>query len=117
MTAAARTTYNRTVAGFDDDFERVLVEVITTAILDISRASDANVICVRTGETASALVTVLASMLAMSPAAASSPSAIRKTCDELHKRLRQRVAYASADSDLKQFIARCFHGSNTEGSA
>jgi hypothetical protein len=114
---SSSTSYKRAVAGFDEDFERALVAAITTAITEISRASDANVICLRTGETASALLTVLAGMLAMSPAAARSPRAIRKTCDELQKRLRARVAHATADPELQDFLARVFHGPDVGGRA
>jgi hypothetical protein len=112
-----RTSYERATAGYDDEFERTLVDAITTAIFDISRATDTNVICLRTGETANALVTVLAGMLAISLVAARSPTAIRKTVEELGKRLRRRVAHATADPDLHDFLARVFHGTDVGGNA
>ena len=37
----ARTSYTRATAGYDEQFERRLVEAITTAIFDASRCSDA----------------------------------------------------------------------------
>jgi hypothetical protein len=97
--------------------ERTLVDAITKAIFETSMVTDANVMALRTGETASALMTCLACVLAMSPAAARSPTALRRTVDELGKRLRRRVAYAEADEDLRDFLRRVFNGTDIEGSA
>jgi precorrin isomerase len=77
---AARSTRARAVEAYDEEFERALVNAITTAITEISRA-------------------------------------IRKTCDELHKRLRRRVAHATADPELQDFLARVFRSSDVEGHA
>jgi hypothetical protein len=117
MTTGGRTPYERAVNGYDDEHERALVDAIMTAIADVSMVTDANAVVIRTGETASALLTVLAGVLAMSPAAARSPTAIRRTCDELHKRLRRRVVHATADPELQSFLARVFRGTDVEGSA
>jgi hypothetical protein len=46
----------------------------------------------RTGATASALLTVLAITLAMSPPVVRSPTTLRRTVDRLAKLLRRRVA-------------------------
>jgi hypothetical protein len=117
MTAAhaGRTSYARAVAGFDDDYERALVEAITRAIAEASMVTDANIMVIRTGEAASALVTALASVLALSPAATRSPSAIRKTIDNLGKRLRRRVAAAESNADMQDFIRRAFRGTDVGG--
>lgn len=104
------TAYARAVAGYDVDFERHLAEAITTAIAKASLADDANVLMLRTGETTSALLTVLAGTLALSPAATRSPSAVRKTLDQLGKRLRQRIAAAERDPATQDFLRRTFHG-------
>src|SRR5262245_793820 len=68
--------------------------------------SGANAMIVRTGEATSALLTVLAGMLALSPAAVRSPTAMRKTVDELGKRLRRQVAAAESDPELHAFRDR-----------
>jgi hypothetical protein len=112
-----RTAYGRAAAGYDTDFEAKLAEAITTAIAEVSMVTDANAMIIRTGETVSALITVLAAMLAMSPAASRSPTAIRKVIDELHKRLRRRVAAAQADESLQEFLRRVFPGTDVGGNA
>lgn len=103
-----RTTYARAVSGYDAEFERTLLAAITTTIAETSRAADCNVIMLRTGETTSALVTALAGVLALSPAAVRSPTSVRKTADEIRKRLQRRVAAAEHDPDVQAFVARCF---------
>ena len=110
-----RTTYARAAAGYDADFERKLIEAITTAIGEASIITDANVMAIRTGETASALLSVLAAVLAMSPAVTRSPTAIRKTIDELGKRLRRRVAQAERNADMQDFLRRVFRGDDDVG--
>jgi hypothetical protein len=112
MTAAR--TYARAVAGYDGDFERDLVAAITLAIGDTSLLTD---VPLGTGETANALVTVLACTLALSPAATRSPTAIRKTLDELGKRLRRRIAAAEHDAEMKEFLRSVFHGGDVGGHA
>jgi hypothetical protein len=112
-----RTTYGRAAEGYDDEHERALVAAIMQAIAEASRVTDVDVMVFRTGEMASALLTVLAGTLAMSPAATRSPTTIRRTIDELAKRLRRRLTAAENDQDLQDFVRRCFHGSNVEGSA
>jgi len=76
-----RTTYAEAVAGYDEAFEHHLAEVIVRAIAEASIVTDADVMALRTGETVAALTTVMAGMLAMSPAVARSPTAIRKATD------------------------------------
>ena len=117
MTAASRTTYAEAARGYSDEFERNLVAAITQAIGEASLVTDCPVMAIRTGETASALLSVLAAVLAMSPAAVRSPTALRKTIDELGKRLRRRVAAAQADQDVQDFARRCFRGSDVGGRA
>jgi len=110
------TTYERATRVYDDEHERELCDAIMRAIAETSRVSDANVMVIRTGEAASALVSVLAMVLAFSPAAAHSPTAIRKTVDELGKRLCRRVTAARASADVQDFIRRCFRN-DAEGNA
>ena len=112
-----RTSFERAAAGYDKDFEEQLARVIAAAIGDASMVTDANAMIIRTGETAAALLTALASVLAMSPSAVRSPTAIRNTIDELGKRLRRRLAAAEADPVLQEFMRRTFNGTDTEGSA
>jgi hypothetical protein len=112
-----RTSYKRACDSYDEQFERALTETIIGAIADASRVNDVNAIVFRTAETTSALVTVLAGMLAMSPATCRSPTAIRKTMDGLHKRLRQRIALMQSDPEFQEFLRRCFHGNDVGGRA
>ena len=79
--------------------------------------SDANAIVVRTGEATQALLTALACVLALSPSAIRSPTAIRKTVDDLGKRLRRRVASAEQSPDLKDFVRRSFWNTDEGGNA
>lgn len=115
--SAHRTSYGRAAVGYDDDFERQLVEVITNAIAKASLVSDANAMVIRTGETAAALTTVLAAVLAMSPAVMRSPTAIRHTIDDLHKRLRRRVAAGERSGEMQGFLRRAFRGGDVGGNA
>jgi len=111
-------TYTRAVdSGYDAEHERALVDAIVKAITDTSMVVDTNALVLRTGETASALLTCLAGTLALSPAATRSPTAIRKTVEELRKRLQRRIAAADADPTVQDFIRRAFHGTDVEGSA
>jgi hypothetical protein len=115
MTAAA--TYARATAGYDERHEHELAAAILEAIAKTSVLADCNVMALRTGEAASALVSVLATILAMSPSATRSPTAIRKTCDELHGRLRRRVAAGENCKEMQHFLERVFRGLDTEGNA
>jgi hypothetical protein len=112
-----RTTIARARAGYDVAFERALAEAITAAVFATSHTTNANYIAIRTAETASALLTVLAGFLAMSPAAARSPTAIRRTVDVLGKRLRRRVAAAQSCPDMAEFLRRCFRDDDVGGHA
>jgi hypothetical protein len=53
----------------------------------------------------------------MSPAAVRSPTAIRKTIDDLGKRLRRHVAAAQTDPEVQDFVRRCFNGERVRGQA
>ena len=113
----AQTTYDRATSAYDKNHERALMEAITAAIFETSAVSDANAIILRTAETAEALLTVLAGTLAMSPSATRSPTAIRKTIDDLGKRLRRQVAAAEQNADIQEFVRRTFNGTGTGGTA
>jgi hypothetical protein len=113
--SSARTSYARAAAGYDDEHEAALVEAIMAAIAQASVVADANALVLRTGETASALLTVLAATLALSPEAVRSPTAIRKLTDEIRRRLLLRVTRAQAEADA--FRARCFTGTDVGGNA
>lgn len=112
-----RNTYARAQAGYDPEHERELLAAITRAIAETSRLSDAAVMCIRTGELASALLSALAFTLALSPSVVRSPTAMRKTIDELGKRLRRRVAAAEADETVQAFATRIFRGPDVGGNA
>ena len=105
-----QTTLERATLEYDAAHEQALMEAITAAIFEASKVSDANALIFRTGEAASALLTVLAGVLAMSPAVTRSPTAIRQTVDELGKRLRRNVSAAEQNADLADFMRGVFRG-------
>ena len=111
------TTYAKAVLEYDEEHERALLDAITQAIFETSRVSDANAIVVRTGEATQALLTALACILAMSPSVTRSPAAIRKTVDDLGKRLRRRVAAVEQSPDLKDVVRRSFWKTDEGGNA
>jgi hypothetical protein len=112
------TTYERASRCYDDEHERELIDAIMTAIAETSRVSDAAaVICVRTGEAASALLSALAFVLAASPSVTRSPTAQRRMLEELGKRLRRRVAAAEASAELQDFLRHAFRGNDVGGHA
>ena len=113
----AQTTFAQATLEYDTEHERALLEAITGQFSKRPRYPTANAIMIRTGEAAEALLTVLAGILAMSPAATRSPTAIRKTIDDLGKRLRRQIAAAEASEDLQEFIRRTFRGNDVEGTA
>jgi len=112
-----RTTFQRAASGYDPDFENTLVDAIAATIGEVLMVTDADCIAIRTAETASALVAPLAVVFALSPAASRSPTAVRKTVDELGKRLRCRLTAVNADPHLQGFIKRISHGNDVESSA
>jgi hypothetical protein len=109
-----RTTYER-ATGYDRAHEQALVAVITKAIAEASIVVDANALVFRTGETAEALLEVLAGVIAISPLSTRSPTAIRKTIENLAKRLRQKIAVAEQNDDLREFVLRSFNGNDPTG--
>ena len=117
MSTHRSTTFARATLEYDEEHERALLEAITEAIFETSRVSDCNAVVIRTGEAAQALLTALACVLAMSPSVTRSPAAIRKTVDDLGKRLRRRVASAEQSPDLKDFVRRSFWNTDEGGNA
>ena len=112
-----QTTYAKAALEYDEAHERALLEAITQAIFEASKVSDCNAVVIRTGEATQALLTALACILAMSPSVTRSPAAIRKTVDDLDKRLRRQVASAEQSPDLGEFVRRSFRNAAEGGSA
>jgi hypothetical protein len=111
-TENASDAFHRAIEGYDRAFESKLVEHITSAIAEASfvDAGDGhNVLALRLSETANALTTVLASVLALSPAAARSPAAIREISERIRKKLVARVHQAERDPTFSDFKARTFN--------
>ena len=117
MSIRPSATFARATLEYDHEHEQALIEAVTTALFDASKVSDCNAIVLRTGEAVSALLTVLAGTLAMSPSATRSPTAIRKLGDDIVKRLRRKVAVAEQSPDLKDFVRRSFWGNDEGGHA
>jgi hypothetical protein len=71
---------------------------------------------VRTGETIAALTTILARVLAMTPCATRSPTAMRKIVDEIAKKVL--ATQTAADPKVREFRERVFHhGDDVRGRA
>jgi hypothetical protein len=114
----ARATFARATGGeYDAEYERELARAITQAIIDASTVSDVDVTAIRIAEVAEALIATLAVTLSMSPAVTRSPTTIRKTVDELGKRLHRRIVEAQADPDLQDLVRRTFPGGDVGGTA
>jgi hypothetical protein len=94
-------------AAYDPASERKLADALITAIADCSLVDGAMVI--RTGEAAAALTTVLASILALSPASTRSRAAIRKTSEAFRKKLAANVLAAEHSPDFYEFKRLAFH--------
>jgi hypothetical protein len=112
-----RTSYERATLKYDPEHECALVEALTETIFEVSRISDCDTIILRTAELASALTTILATALALSPSATRSPIALRHTLDELGKRLRRKIAHAASGPDFREFKDRIFHNDREGGNA
>jgi hypothetical protein len=110
------TSYARAIRGFDAEFCDVLRDKIFTTIAEASLLSDVNAIALRTGETLEALTSCLIAAAAMSPHF-DTPSRLREFAEGLAKRIRRGVAEAKADPELRDFVARCFRGTDVEGNA
>jgi hypothetical protein len=95
---------DRAVAGYDEKHEYDLVDAITTAIAESSMISHANAMVIGTGETASAFLSCLATVLAMSPSAVRSPAAIRKAIEELGN-----ASANEASEEMQDLLRRTFH--------
>lgn len=113
------TSYERATAGWDDAHERELAAAILATIIERSTVTGtgAPVVVVRTGEAASALLSALALVLTMSPTACRTREATRRMMGELGRRLRKRIANATADPGLQDFLRRCFHSNDVGGRA
>jgi hypothetical protein len=95
-----RTTFARATREYDPDFERAITTAISTAIAQVSRVTDCNAMVLRTGEIITALTTVLASTIALSPAITRSPTQVREFLAENAK-----------------FRESCFNGNDVAGRA
>ncbi len=111
--AAARTSYERARAN-DEEHKRELLSAIMAVFAGVSKVSDANVMMMPTGEAANALLSALAFILSLSPAATLSPTAMRKMLDELGRRRRRD---AQGDSEVQDFVRGCFYGDDEAGHA
>ena len=104
-----RTAYARAIAGYDRDFERMLVQSITKTIATKSQVADAPIIALRTGETIGALVTVLEMIAALTPAF-DAPSNLRRFTEHTSKRIRRNVARVRADPEFGAHVFGSRHG-------
>jgi hypothetical protein len=98
-----RTTYERAVREYDEEFKRELIAEIITAIAKASIVTDANVMALRVGETLEALISCMISFAAMSPHF-DTPSHLREFAETLAKRFRRQAAKARAEGFCEDFI-------------
>ena len=110
-------TFERVTVGYDKRHEAELVNAIAGAILEASKVNDLDATVLRTGEIASALISSLAVILALSPASTRTREARRRLMAELGRQLTRRVAEATADPDLQGFVKRTFRGNDVGGHA
>jgi hypothetical protein len=94
-----RTPYARATAAYDPAFEQSLADAIIETIATKSLVSDANVMVLRTDETATALVIALETIMALSPTM-DTPSELRRFAEHTAKRLRKNISKLSADPDF-----------------
>jgi hypothetical protein len=105
------------MSGYEEAFEARLVEQLTATLADTSMMTIAGgdrVVVLRTGEIANALTTILASVLAVSPAATRSRAAIKQVADSVRRKLMARVRQAERDPLFADFKSRCFHDGDRE---
>ena len=102
----------RAMAAYDERHERKLADALVRTIADQSMID--GVMVIRSGECAAALVNVLATILAMSPASTRSRAAIRKTADGFRRKLQAQVRAAEQSPDLYELKRRTFHDGDRE---
>jgi hypothetical protein len=110
-TAQAAGNLPKARAGYDRAFEERLLERTVETIVAESMLDDGvgKVLVLRTGETAAALISALASVLALSPPAAHSGDAIKQTSRSFHRKLHSQVRQATRDPQLHDFLRRTFN--------
>jgi hypothetical protein len=111
----SREDLARALEGFDEAFENSLLDRIVGAIVDASLVDDGagnQVLALRLGETAQALTTALACVLALSPPAAHNDAAIKQTSQSFRRKLRARVHHARRNPDLQEFLRRSFNSTD-----
>jgi hypothetical protein len=103
--STTRTTYERAVREYDEEFKRALISEIIDAVAKASLVTDPElrVMAIRTGETCEALISCLISFAAMSPHF-DTPSHLREFAETLAKRFRREVAKARAEGFCEDFI-------------
>jgi hypothetical protein len=109
-----RTTHERAVREYDEDFKRELIAEIVTAIAEASICTDnttPRIMALRIGETLEALTSVLISFAAMSPHF-DTPSHLREFAEELAKRFRREVGKARAEGFCSDFVFGASKGGN-----
>ena len=101
--------------AYDGSFEARLLDRIVETIVAESMFDDSAgkpVLVPRTGETAAALISALASVLALSPPAAHSSNAIKQTSQCFRCKLHSQVRQATRDPYLHDFLRRTFNYSD-----
>jgi hypothetical protein len=98
----------KSTANYDIDFEQKLVAGFFQAITEASLTAD-NVVAISTVETLTALLKMLALILALSPCARS-PSILNSKVADLAVRLRRLTREALDNDDFQNVTERMFFG-------
>jgi hypothetical protein len=92
---APRPSLERARAGYDEAFREHLAAEIMSTIARESLVADANILALRTTETADALADILCTVLTLVPDM-SVPSRPREAAEQLTKKIRRDVGKARA---------------------
>ena len=104
--------FERAISEFDEAHQRELAAAIIAAIVESSMVD--GVMVIRTGEIAAALTSILATTLALSPAATRTPRAIREIGEQVRKKITRQVRAAERDPAVNDFLRRTFNHTDRE---
>src|SRR5262245_16542662 len=102
LTEPRSGTYERAVAGYDEEHRDRLAAAIINAIAQASLLNDAKVMALRTGEMTDAVLSVPAWVIAMR-CDLQSPAKVREAAEQVRKTLIRDVPQFRGDSEFRKF--------------